>query len=139
MRTRKILYLLLLASSVVCNAVTAQSKQLCATIVQNPETEAIYGKGKSDLSEYFGNTILPIISAQATKEKVAAGFGVNLTINSRGNVTKVDFYKGDLTETTKIAIIKKFLSMQKWRPATDKGRNVCSVYDFYVSCIYWND
>ncbi len=107
----------------------------CGCFYAKPDIEAKYGKQKSDLYNFVVDNLVQTIAE--TDSLYLGSLLINFKIDAGGNIVGVEFPKVKLSGGCKAKLNDKCLTMGKWIPAQNKGINVCSQYDFKISCINW--
>jgi hypothetical protein len=123
--------ILILATSISC-----QSFSGCTKVYNLPEITPNYQDDKN-LMKYFKNEFITTIHSCMKRDKsMIASLHLVLTINTRGEVSSVDFRRLEASEESKQEIISKLKEM-KWNPGLIDGKPVCSRFNWSLSCIKW--
>ncbi len=122
----------------VCTGLHGQKTAICDSITYNPASQASFGRAKSDLVAYLEDKIFPILNRHVEKNMTApSSLQFQFTISDKGNVVGVKIDERTISTECKKELISTLLRMTGWHPAIDKGRRVCSVYDFQIGCLLW--
>lgn len=135
--TTKILtFIALLNSSVILG----QTINKCDTIYDFVEQMPKYERDMQGLMDYLNKDLIPIVDECMKRDSsLIASLWIILSIDKNGQVIDVSFPRPELTDQCKNDLKKKLLTMTGWQPGQQNGKNVCTHFNWPISCIKWND
>lgn len=131
------LKLLLITCLVISIQVLGQT-QPCDTVYKTVDHNPTFEGGMSQLMEYSGKFLTPIISKHYKKDiELPSKLGIMLTIDTNGKIVDAVLSNHKLSKECEDEIIKQLLTMTGWNPGLLKGEKVCCKFAWFISCIKW--
>lgn len=116
----------------------AQTNTACDSIHFHPDTVASYKKDAGDILDFVRQQLEPVLQECYVKEgRLISKLNMQLTIDNSGKVIAAYVIRPDLPLTCRNRIREAFLKMDPWKPAKQKGINVCSDVRVPIACIKW--
>ncbi len=110
----------------------------CTDVYSKPEIKPIYDNDYKGLSDYLIKELVPIIGNCIDRDKeIIASLYIVLTIDKNGKVIDAIFPNDNLTKICKGDLKRKLLTMSGWTAGRQKGKPVCSKFDWQIACLRW--
>jgi hypothetical protein len=110
----------------------------CDTVYEYVANLPVYEGSPESIFNFISEQLEPIIS-----NVKASGQSINfsrliLTINTKGEVSEIDFVGFSGNQIAKSQLMFQIKSMQNWQPARLDGENVCCKFFMPFHCVKMN-
>ena len=100
----------------------------CDSIYKSPETPANFNSPVTLVR--LTEEMIPIIYEGIQQDEIISNAEIQFTVNSKGKIIDINFPRLVVNETCKEKLRKILSGISPLIPATNNGKNVCSVYQF---------